>query len=225
MTPMKVFARADREMKRRYATIFSQFDTVLGSFRSAAEKACPIACYVTALTRCLDLACHTSRVIENECVIKLNYAIFAPRGIGGWGIPHICGWLTQETPDDLVSYTTVMSTFYEVTKDSLIKDKIPSVLETTMNQELEEVDVALLLSSPRGVYARGVTNPSGSVFAKLKEGMLSKCESHIFKQALEANASKPVKDAIKGLLSNIKIDMQTYLSYLVNVCLKCAYLP
>jgi hypothetical protein len=99
--------------------LFSQFDTILGSFRSAAEKgACPVACYVTAVTRCLDLACQTSRIIESDCVIKLINAFFAPSGLGGWGIPHICGWLTQETPDDLVSYTAIMSTFYEVAKDS-----------------------------------------------------------------------------------------------------------
>ncbi|PNF21843.1 hypothetical protein B7P43_G05957 [Cryptotermes secundus] len=193
-------------MKRRYATIFAQFDTILGSFRSASEKgACPVACYITAISRCIDLASQTSRTLEHECVIKLINALFAPRGMGGWGIPHICGWLTQETPDDLLAYTTT-STFYEVARDSLVNDKIASMFESTMNQELDEVDVTLLLSNPRGVYMKGVTNPSGSVFSKLKEGMISKCESQIFKQALEANTTKPVKDAIKGLLSNVRID-------------------
>jgi hypothetical protein len=44
LTPMKVYARADRGLKRRFATVFAQFDTVLGAFRSASDKgACPLA--------------------------------------------------------------------------------------------------------------------------------------------------------------------------------------
>jgi hypothetical protein len=44
LTPMKVYARADRELKRRSATVFAQFVTVLGAFRSASDKAaCPLA--------------------------------------------------------------------------------------------------------------------------------------------------------------------------------------
>jgi hypothetical protein len=126
MTPLKVYARADRELKR-FATVFAQFDTVLGAFRPA----CPLACYTSAVSRCLDLAAQTSQIIETQCTIKIINAAFAPRSIGGWGIPDICSWLTQETPDDLVSYITIMSTLYEVARDPLIKGKIANILSTT----------------------------------------------------------------------------------------------
>jgi hypothetical protein len=162
LTPLKIYARADREMKRRFATVFAQFDTVLGSFQSASEKgACPLASYISAIARCLDLAAQTSSVIESQCTIKIINAVFAPRSLGGWGIPHICSWLTQETPDDLVSYIIVMSTFYEVARDTLIKDKISIVLNTTLNQELATVDILEVVKSPRTVYAQGVINPTG----------------------------------------------------------------
>ncbi|CAH0385447.1 unnamed protein product [Bemisia tabaci] len=51
--PMKVFAQADRERNRRFATVHSQFDTVFGSFRAAMEKeACPILGFYSAIVRC-----------------------------------------------------------------------------------------------------------------------------------------------------------------------------
>lgn len=44
LTPLKIFARADRALKRRFASIHSQIDTILGSYRSASDRgACPIA--------------------------------------------------------------------------------------------------------------------------------------------------------------------------------------
>jgi hypothetical protein len=91
-----------------------------------------VASYCSALAKCLDLAAQSYRGLESECTVKVINALFAPRTLGGWGIPHICGWLTQETPDNLVSYITLMSTFYEVATDSLVKGKIASALEATL---------------------------------------------------------------------------------------------
>jgi hypothetical protein len=161
---LKVFARADRELKRRFSTVFAQFDTILGSFRSATEKGpCPMASYISAVIRCLDLAAQTSQIVKSECVIKVINAFFAPRGLGGWGMPHVSCWLTQETPDELVSYITTMSTFYEVARDDLIKQSICNILDTTLRQELAEPDILQILRSPRTVFATGVQNPTGAI--------------------------------------------------------------
>jgi hypothetical protein len=207
LTPMKVFARAHREMKRRFASIFDQFDTVLGSFRSASEKgACPIASYISAVTRCLTLAVQTSATIEFECSLKLINSAFAPRSLGEWGIPHICGWLTQETPDHLVAYVTTISSFYEIARDDLIKRKIAVALESTLCQDLAVVDVMELVANPRSVHAVGVINPTGLVLAKLKEGMTSKCESKIFRDALNSCASDSVKTSLLNAIRSVKVD-------------------
>jgi hypothetical protein len=76
MTPLKIYARADRELKRRFATVFDQFDTILGTFRSASDRGtCPMASYSSAISRCLDLAAQTSALIEEKCIVKIINAV------------------------------------------------------------------------------------------------------------------------------------------------------
>jgi hypothetical protein len=74
-----------------------------------------------------------------------------------------------------------MSTFYEVARDPLIKKKVAAILNSTLNQEAVQVNVLELLSSPRSVLLKGVTNPTGAIMKKLKDGMLSRCDSDIFR--------------------------------------------
>jgi hypothetical protein len=126
--------------------------------------------------------------------------------MGGWGIPHICSWLTQETPDDLVSYINIMSTFYEVARDPLIKNKVSNILSMTLNQNLAEVGILEIMKSPRNVYVQGIIIPTGSVLAKLKEGMLSKCESPIFKQALQVDTTPAVKEELVEAVKSLVVD-------------------
>jgi hypothetical protein len=122
-------------------------------------------------------------MIESQCAIKAINAMFGPRTLEGWGITHVCGWLIQETPDDLVSYITLMPRLYEVLRYDLAKKKIGVALDTTLNQELKNAT---------NVHAQGVENRTSAVLAKLKEGMVAKCDSKIFKQALEAGITPPV---------------------------------
>jgi hypothetical protein len=207
ITPLKIYARADRELKRRFATVFDQFDTILGSFRSASDRgACPLACYISAVIRCFDLAAQTSATILNKCTVKLINAAFAPRGLGGWGIPHVCSWLTQESPDPLVSYITTMSAFYEVVVDLLVKQKVSDMLHSTISQELVKMDIMQLLACPRSVVAKGVSNATGALLKKLKEGMLSRCESPIFRQALESGANPSAKEGVHKVVEACAID-------------------
>jgi hypothetical protein len=216
LTPMKVFARADREMKRRFSSIFDQCDTVLGSFRSASEKgACPIASYISAVSRCLTLLVQTSAAIEYECSIKVINSVFAPRSLGGWGIPHICSWLTQETPDSLVAYINTISSFYEIARDELLKRKISVALESTLCQNLANVDAMELLTNPRAVHAVGVVNATASVLAKFKEGMISKCESKIFRDALH-------NDSWKNRWQNVLLHGKNFIFMFTNItCSSC----
>lgn len=89
---MKVFARADKELNRRFAGALSQFETVMGSFLSAFKKGSnPIAGYCSAIEKVLDLAVKTAGRGRTYSVMAIVNAMFAPRGLGGWDIPHIVG--------------------------------------------------------------------------------------------------------------------------------------
>jgi hypothetical protein len=144
--------------------------------------------------RCLDLIGQTATLVKRQCSVDIVNSAYAPRSFGGWGIPHIVSWLTQESPDDLTSYINTMSSFYEVARDQLLKDKVKERLNTTLDQEMDRVDIATLLTSPRAVRIVGVPNPSGSVLAKIKEGMRARCNSEIFKDALDAGMSHEIRE-------------------------------
>lgn len=90
LTPMKIYARADRELKRRFAPIHSQLDTILGSYRAASDRgACPVASYISAIARCLDLIGQAATLVKRQCSVSVINSAFAPRSFGGWGIPHM----------------------------------------------------------------------------------------------------------------------------------------
>lgn len=99
-----------------------------------------------------------------------------------------------------------MSIFYEVARDFLIKNKISSVLGSTLNQSLATVDILELSNTPRVVYAQGVTNPTGAILAKLKDKMINKCESAIFREAMMAGITPMVKEGLERAVKSTRID-------------------
>lgn len=107
---MKVGTWADLELRHRFAGMFSQVDTVFRAFRAAAEKgACPIAMYHASVARSLELIFMASPQVRHSASHVICNMAFTPRGLGGWGFPHMQSWLTQETPDSLTEYTTIMT--------------------------------------------------------------------------------------------------------------------
>lgn len=117
MLPMKIFARADREHNRRFATIHEQFQTTMGSFKSSCDRgACLIACYHVAMARCLEIAARANRLVLSTKTARLLNACFAPVGMGGWGLPAFCAFLTPESKDKLVSYTLLVASTSELIK-------------------------------------------------------------------------------------------------------------
>jgi hypothetical protein len=99
-----------------------------------------------------------------------------------------------------------MSTFCEVANDDLIREKIRSRLNATLEQEMEIVDIATLLASPRVVRISGVPNPSGAVLSKIKDGMRMRCKSEIFRDALNAGMEDDIKANLKGVIQSVVID-------------------
>lgn len=207
LTPMKVFARADRETKRRYAGVFAQVDSVFGAYRAAVEKgACPIAAYHSAVCRSLELVTMANKRLMGVEVVTVLNIVFAPRGLGGWGFPHLINWLTQEAPDSLTAYTTVMCSVLDSVADAPLRSRISALFYSTLNQELEEVNAAYFLKSPRDVKAVGVVSPEKGVLAKVKKGMLSKCTSPVFKAVLTAQDPPGVQEGLEQCIESCSWD-------------------
>ena len=97
---------------------------------------------------------------------------FSPRGLGGWGFPHVQGWLTQESP------TIVTSILHSVTA-KLLGEHICTIFFSTLHQDLEEVGALYFLSSPREVKTVAVLSPERGGMANIKCGMVSKCTNPV----------------------------------------------
>lgn len=180
-TPMKVFARSDKEFNRRFATITSQFDTVLGSYRASVEKeACPFTAYYFAVHRCLQLASYANSSMLTVDTCLLVNSLFAPRGLGGLGIPHFLAWLTQECQDRLSMYTYTMCSIIDKVPDPYVSEVFNTLLLGTLDQEMEVVGASAIIQSPTEVRVKGVPSPEADVIRKIKRGMITRCKSEVF---------------------------------------------
>jgi hypothetical protein len=56
------------------------------------------------------------------------------------------------------------------------------------------------------VFAHNVQNPTGAILNKLREGMLSKCDSKIFRNALVLGVSPAIKLGLRKVISSVTID-------------------
>ncbi|APG78069.1 RNA-dependent RNA polymerase [Hubei qinvirus-like virus 1] len=209
LTPMKVYARVDRELTRRFSTVYEQVDTILGGFRSASERgADPMVCYIMAIYRSLDLIIQSSRgcIHGNLDVMEIVNAAFAPRGLGGWGLPHMTGWLTQESQDKLTAYLGVIFSLNEYMMESGTVTRLSSYIYKTLNQTLAEATVEGILDSPRDVRVGSLVGLSGAVLEKVKREMAQRAKSPIFRAALNSNSSEVYRDAMMRALKSCTFD-------------------
>lgn len=222
MCPMKVFSRADKEWNRRFASIHSQFDTVFGSFRAAVIKgADPIVCYVFAVQRCLHLAMMTNPSVKKVDAVRLVNAFFAPRTLGGWGLPHLQAWLTQESKDSLSAYTFTMCSLRDAVPDPSVKDSISKVVGGTLLQEPKNAGLNDVLGSPCAVRAAGVVDPTAAVMSTIKRGMRNKCKSQIFKSMLGCEETEEARDTALQVIKSCVWDAS--ILELVGQCIPSAH--
>lgn len=214
-TPMKVFAKCDREIGRRSATIFDQIDTIMGSYRAAVEKGAePILTYVLALERCNELVCMTSRrgvvtVYPGERQAKHQYIInasFAPRNFGGWSYPHIVGWLTKESPDSLSSYVSLIAAADDLllkAGQGLISRPLASLRNAfhyTINQPTCAPTLSGFIKDATRISIVGVTDPRSAVIANVRSQLAKKAESNIFRELLSRSNDDNMSEALDAFL-------------------------
>jgi hypothetical protein len=208
LTPMKIYARADKEYSRRFATVFAQMDTVLGAYRSAVEKgACPLACYFAAMRRCVELAVLTNRQVAGSKTLQIINAAFAPRGFGGWGLPHLTAWLTQESRDVLCRYTATIASFADAATDAPMSMAISSLLTQTLAQSPRRIRAMSVLADPLNVAVEAAPDPAGSIMSRIRAGMVKRCESEVFRSALLQSRSQEADDAVRKMFSAIVVDV------------------
>lgn len=209
-TPLKIFAKADREHNRRFATIHAQIDTVYGSYRASVEKgACPIAAYYCATVRVLELIFMTAKDLVGKDMLEIINAAFAPRGFGGWGLPSIGRFLTQECKDNLVAYITIMATFKDVSDNQHpdVLRKIDNLVMSTLAQEKKIGSAFNILAAPWDVMCKSTPNPTATILRRIKEGMLNKAKSEIFRDALIRKNDDAFYRSLGKVLGGLKIDI------------------
>ncbi|APG78075.1 RNA-dependent RNA polymerase [Wuhan insect virus 15] len=205
--PMKVYARADKEWNRRFASIYAQMDTVMGSFRSAMSKgADPLVCYVTAVHKCILLAFQTNGELMGYDTISFINSFFAPRSLGGWGMPHFQAWNTQENKDSLSMYTYIMCSLRDALIDESKKDSVSKHVHGTLGQQLKQATFQDLVSNPTSVKASGVVDPTGAILGTIKNGMKRRCKSQLFKDLLSSGEDRCVDNICLEILKSCSWD-------------------
>ena len=187
LTPMKVYSKADREFTRRYATIVESIDTILGSYRAAVGRGGdPLVCYKMCIYKSVRLMLKTNHEMMYICMSKFINTCFAPRGLGGMGLPVMTAFLTNECKDNLTSYLAAMCMTSNVMRTERWARVLLETTTAVIEQKFEKNKYSSLACNPRGILADGVPDPGSAVRGVLKKSLLNFAESPIFREVLSA---------------------------------------
>jgi len=187
LTPAKIFAKADRDFTRRYASILDHTDTVLGAYRSAAGRgADPLVCYAYAIFRVCHLCVQTASQFGLAGATRTVATLFAPRGMGGLGLPSLTGFLTNEIHDGITSFLNIMYTLSDRQQRDCDRRTTQGITRAVAMQPFAKGKYESLASRPREVYMHGVVDPGTPVRSFLQSKLASYTESPVFSEMLAA---------------------------------------
>lgn len=213
----KIDAKADRSFDRRTATIYEQCDTVFGGFYAAVGRGSdPVASYYRAICRSLELIMMTfegtAHRFHHFQVAAVVNAFFAPRSLGGWGFPHINGWLNQESRDSLMAYGYVISTNVRRYHNSPHPERhafavnLSNQYYMTIRQILANVSPMSFMTNPFAVHAFGVVDPASVISGIVEQAMLSHIESEEYRRVMGFRTATGLNEGLDVWLRSCVID-------------------
>lgn len=208
LTPMKVFAKIDRELTRRFSSILEQIQSLFTSASSASQRgADPFVCYITAVCRALAII---GRVINlSEYNPKyIAYAARAPQSLFGWGFPSIISFLTTGRSDPLSAYI-----FEEVSMVNALWEGNPSearIVSNRLNHMLDQpfrrIDPVNFMQAPTHVSYEGPPNPSNLAKEEFRRAAFKAADAPQIRAVLADQNDQAINVVVDKLLQSSKHD-------------------
>ena len=168
--PYKTAMRVFRGIGKRFAETSSVIKEIFNTSRGAMGKGgCPITLYVQALAQALRTVFRFLPEAKSFSAVELAMSFFAARSLGGWGVPSLATFLSNES-------TSVLTDSILLTK-SVCKLAATGKSATPLARSSHESVAALynalfpatfsrpslwgFLGSPQTVHATGVKDTTG----------------------------------------------------------------
>ena len=158
--------------------------------------------YIQAVYRAMQIIIQTNNFIARQDGFAVINAVYAPRSLGGWGIPTLMSWLSQESKDPLSNYIYTICSLVDNLKITNPSHVLVALATGTLNQPLKEMSFDDITGAPRSVKSATVRDPTATIMRTIKSGMKRRCKSRIFAAMLGVGSSRECKqfmlDAVKS---------------------------
>lgn len=207
MTPMKIFAKIDRDYNRKFCSLYDQIQTVFGAGYSAISRGSdPMFTYYYCIRRSFELMFWTSREVSRFSADELFVACIAPPNHGGFGFPTFVSWTTGEIKDKLSHFIHCISYFIRSVKDQDVKQRLASLLHEFCESDFDDVVREGSFTTPRNIRYKNIKSPSVAIVSAVADAVSSFSTSNVFLNALKCKSSERYVKALTKVMKNVTVD-------------------
>lgn len=166
-TSAKIFAKADREWDRNVVGIYDEVASVFAGFSGAVDRgysalrAYRMACIRAAYR--ITASAHPVSLVDKAVT---GMVAFLPPGLGGFGIPDISSWVTENAGGSLAAHINVVTTAmrHAATSDRRIYTLGECILHYILTEKTRSADAWAVATAPAAVCYDDFSDPM-SIFS------------------------------------------------------------
>nr|UYE93927.1 MAG: putative RNA-dependent RNA polymerase [Ilomantsi qinvirus] len=214
ITASKIFAKSGREYDRRFASVWAHIDSSMGSVLGSVDRGCSVITgYEWALTHATKAAVDSNKKVLNDGWSLTHFGAWLPRVFGGWGLPGVISWTTQEGIDPIPNGICHIQRILDRVMDSVEKDAIKTNLYLAVSQPLAQRKHIQAITNPFGLAVVGVPDPEAPGRRIMREGAAKVVKSPDFQRLLAAGTGEEFDNIIAELVATNSYPMEIWAAF------------
>nr|UUG74201.1 MAG: RNA-dependent RNA polymerase [XiangYun qin-like virus] len=214
LTSAKIFAKSGREFEKRISSVWTQMDSCMGSVLGAVDRgSSPITSYQYALMMAVKVAMDININVSKDGWELTHFGAWLPRCFGGWGLPGIISWITQEGIEPITDGICRLKRLIRLTTGSDKNASINYCLNAALSQKLRKRNVQQAISNPFGLAVDGVIDPDSPGRKVLHKGAERMVNSPDFVRLLRAKDQNGLDDLLEALAGSVKYPVEIWASF------------
>lgn len=200
VTAAKIFAKSGREFETKLPPVWPLIDSCLTSVLGAVDRgASVIKGYEWALTHAIHTAHSFNRNIYSDGWSLTHFGAWLPRALGGWGLPGVVSWITQEGIDALTDGVARIYRLIRITDLEETKEALQRLILSALNQKIRKRRIDIAVANPYGVSVEGVVDVVGEIQMLLEKATSKIVRSTDFVQLMEYSAGAQGLEVLESL--------------------------
>nr|QGA70919.1 RNA-dependent RNA polymerase [Nackenback virus] len=214
VTAAKIFAKSGREYNKRFSSVWSHIDSSLGSVLGSVDRGCSVITgYEWAIMHATKAAVDSNVKVLNDGWSLTHFGAWLPRVFGGWGLPGVISWTTQEGVDPIPDGICRIQRITERMSESLDKQAINEYLSIAVSQKLVKRGKLQAITNPFGIAVLNIPDPDAPGRYVMKKGALRMVKSPDFARLLGTKSSLESEQIIDELTKNCTYPMEIWAAF------------